>query len=484
MRVGPYNINPETAIDYASVISHEYGHHLGLPDFYSTAGSTYNDLNLMASDYSQHMTVFSKQELGWVVPQFLQPGQSVNVDNWSEIKNDTGKIQWQTPSGQPYTLSRRTATRTSTTARCTGSSCRGGWSSTRRRSRSRRRRRTSGGPGRGNDFGCVPKGGHNFDIALPELASVPAGHAGHGHLQVQLGHGVGLRLRLRDDDDGRHELHVTAVRERLHDAGRGQPEQQRLPEDVRQRPDRYERRRRGRARRSSRPTAPTRRTHRGSPFIDDEYDLSALAGEQNAALRFSYSTDPGVDRPGWFIDDVVVKAGDQVIYSSDFSNEDDLHEFPGGCGKEGAKLADRCTEGWTRMKADTPADLDHGYYVELRDRSGFDYASHGQADRGSLAFDPGVLIEYTDEARGYGNFSAANPPRQHYLDSQPQPGFDCGDNLYETDPQPDVLTPPRCEDASFTAERRRQPLQGRRLGRQLRRTRNRWTACGTSTTAA
>ena len=36
VRVGPYNVNPETAIEYASVISHEYGHSLGLPDYYST----------------------------------------------------------------------------------------------------------------------------------------------------------------------------------------------------------------------------------------------------------------------------------------------------------------------------------------------------------------------------------------------------------------------------------------------------------------
>src|SRR4051812_1085814 len=31
VRVGPYNVNPETAIAKASVISHEYGHSLGLP---------------------------------------------------------------------------------------------------------------------------------------------------------------------------------------------------------------------------------------------------------------------------------------------------------------------------------------------------------------------------------------------------------------------------------------------------------------------
>ena len=59
-------------------IAHEYGHHLGLPDFYSTSYTTYNDWNLMATDFSQHMTIFSKQELGWVVPQFLQPGQTAD----------------------------------------------------------------------------------------------------------------------------------------------------------------------------------------------------------------------------------------------------------------------------------------------------------------------------------------------------------------------------------------------------------------------
>src|SRR5262249_18499284 len=38
-----------------------------------------------------------------------------------------------------------------------------------------------------------------------------------------------------------------------------------------------------------------------------------------------------------------------------------------------------------------------------------------------------------------------------YLDSQPEPGLDCGGNLYETEPTPGVLTPERCEDAAFTA---------------------------------
>ena len=77
VRVGPYNVNPETAIENASVISHEYGHSLGLPDFYSTGSrTTYGDFTLMAEDKSQGMDVFARQDLGWVVPSPLQSGTS------------------------------------------------------------------------------------------------------------------------------------------------------------------------------------------------------------------------------------------------------------------------------------------------------------------------------------------------------------------------------------------------------------------------
>ena len=43
-------------------------------------------------------------------------------------------------------------------------------------------------------------------------------------------------------------------------------------------------------------------------FLADSYDISDLAGAANGALRFSYATDPGLARPGWFIDDVKVTA--------------------------------------------------------------------------------------------------------------------------------------------------------------------------------
>ena len=105
VRVGPYNVNPEDAIDNASVISHEYGHSLGLPDFYSLGSDreTYGDWNLMATDKSQNMDVFSKQELGWLVPRVLEPGVTT-ATNWQDSKLNTNRIDWQQPDGTPYTL--------------------------------------------------------------------------------------------------------------------------------------------------------------------------------------------------------------------------------------------------------------------------------------------------------------------------------------------------------------------------------------------
>ncbi len=75
------------------------------------------------------------------------------------------------------------------------------------------------------------------------------------------------------------------------------------------------------------------------------YDLSSAVGNATV-LRFSYSTDPGLARPGWFIDDLTITAGDDVIYETDFESSgdpDDPRVFNGGC-KETLSVADTCTE--------------------------------------------------------------------------------------------------------------------------------------------
>ena len=119
VRVGPYNVNPETAIDKASVISHEYGHSLGLPDFYSTGSrETYGDWNLMATDKSQNMDVVLRQEMGWVVPRVLA-GRGT-VDRLNGLQAGHPRDPLAAPDGTPYTLTGATA---STTPRPTSPSC-------------------------------------------------------------------------------------------------------------------------------------------------------------------------------------------------------------------------------------------------------------------------------------------------------------------------------------------------------------------------
>ena len=160
-RVGPYNVNPESAIEHASVISHEYGHSLGLPDYYSTGSrETYGAWTLMATDYSQNIDVVGKKELGWLVPRVLEPGQHV-----------AAQLAGHQARHRPDRLeaARRDAVHAD-----------------RRRGPQRRGATSPTLPGRqlidpalvpsgshlywtgsGNDFGCPPAGGHNLDLALP-----------------------------------------------------------------------------------------------------------------------------------------------------------------------------------------------------------------------------------------------------------------------------------------------------------------------------
>ncbi|MBA2275820.1 MAG: immune inhibitor A [Chloroflexi bacterium] len=441
VRVGPYNVNPESAIDKSSVISHEYGHHLGLPDYYSTSYEAYADWNLMAADYSQHMTIFSKQELGWVVPTFLQPGETANVVNWEEMKNDTGQIRWQRPNGTFYTLSAANGDQNIHNGQAyalklprrqlidpdkvaTQASAPYVWWS-----------------GRGNDFGCTPTKGHNLDIVLPELEYVPDGTpitvTFKSSWDIEWDWDYGFTMVTTNGTDytslPSENGYTTQSAFNPNNAGcltthdNGLTGTSGSYQDGTQEIDRN-------------PVAPD--YSKGSPFLDDEYDLSAYAGERGVVLRFSYFTDPAFDRPGWFIDDIKVTAGSEVIYESDFSEEEELRIVPGGCAEGGRQTAANCTAGWDRIKSDVGAPFDHAYYLELRDRSGFDLNGRGESDRGDLQWAPGVLIEYTDEVRGFGNNGGGQPPRQHYLDSQPTPGADCGDGL---------LTPEVCEDAAFTA---------------------------------
>ncbi|WP_370250126.1 immune inhibitor A domain-containing protein [Nocardioides sp.] len=426
VRVGPYNVNPETAIDKASVISHEYGHSLGLPDFYSTGSrETYGDWTLMATDKSQNMDAYARQELGWVVPRVLPRG-TTTLRGMTDSKQDIGAITWRTPTGQPYTLRRgrdgivhnslmlvaklpgRSLLEPSAFASGVGASRRHAWFS-----------------GAGNDFGCATdNAGHNLDLVVPGLKRLPKG------TRVQLS----LKSLFDIEWDYDYGFVLTST-----DGGqtyRSQPSERGVPTTSTTNPNQnscqgtYSNGITGSsASYGSQLSVTTDRTLGNTPkatFLADTFDISELAGAANPVLRFSYSTDPGLARPGWFIDDVRITAttpgGRKVLFSSDFERSggyDDSRIFNGGCRNDGPGV---CTPGWQYVAAGAEADFDHAYYLELRDRSGFDLDGNGEIDRDPIGFQPGLYLAYTDEAHGYGNAGTDDPPAQTPIDSRPTPG--------------------------------------------------------------
>ncbi|HVF21383.1 MAG TPA: PKD domain-containing protein [Mycobacteriales bacterium] len=423
VRVGPYNVNPESAIDKASVISHEYGHSLGLPDFYSIAANreTYGDWNLMATDKSQHMDVFAKQDMGWVVPRVLKPGAQT-IKGWQDGKVNTHRIDWVTPSGQPYSLTGPSvANGEAYTAKVPG-----------RTVIDPKKVEDSASPSKlwwskaGNDFGCAPEKGHNLDIALPELADVEAGTpitvTFKSYWDIEWDYDYGFVLLGATGENGAYAY--TSV-----------PSEKGYTTPVAQNPNanscqaRYGNGITGTSASYSAGTQVVDRVQ-GSydvtgPFLEDSYDISSLAGK-GGVLRFSYATDPGLARPGWFVDDLVVKAGDDVIFSTDFTDSgqpSDPRVYNGGC-KDATKVANSCTSGWAYISSDQASTADRGYYLEMRDRSGFDESGRGENDRAAIGFEPGVLLTWTDETGGYGNTGQgdADTPNQSPLDAAPEPG--------------------------------------------------------------
>ena len=99
----------------------------------------------------------------------------------------------------------------------------------------------------------------------------------------------------------------------------------------------YDGRRRGRS--TARPATP-----RTMVFLADSYDISDAGRRASPVLRFSYATDPGLARPGWFIDDVVdhrdpAGGGTREIYATDFETSGDPEDpriFNGGCRADGS----------------------------------------------------------------------------------------------------------------------------------------------------
>ncbi|MDI6910147.1 PKD domain-containing protein [Nocardioides sp.] len=443
VRVGPYNLNPETAIDKASVISHEYGHSLGLPDFYSVGGrETYGDWNLMATDKSQNMDAFSRQELGWVVPQVLRAGETRTVAGWTDSKQDTGTITWQRPDGTPYTLANGpdgvVHNSLMYVARLPGRQL---IDPAKFDTGDKATKTHAWFSGSGNDFGCANDGGgHNLDVAIPGIKDLPAGSTLRLDLKslfdIEWDFDYGFVLTSKDGGKS-FASHASLRDTPTTTPMTSNPNQSSCQAAYGN----------GITGSSGSYTDPvtvqldrTTGNYPDSAFVADSFDISDLVGAATPVLRFSYATDPGLARPGWFIDDLKVTAttpsGEKVLLQTDLEKDggpSDPRIFNGGCQADNPGRD--CTKGWQFVNAGDEAAFDHGYYLEMRDRSGFDLDGHGQIDRTPIGFEPGLYLAYTDEAHGYGNAGTDSPPAQSPLDSTPEPGNDT----------------PNLNDAAFTA---------------------------------
>ncbi len=421
VRVGPYNVNPEDSIENASVISHEYGHSLGLPDFYCTGTkSCYGDWNLMATDKSHHMDIFGKQELGWIVPMVLEPGQTIATD-WKESKHDTGEIHWRRPDGTPYTLSAANGDQNihnaeayvaklpsarvidpelvnSTEPGHDASPDHVWWS------------------GSGNDFGCP---GHTFDFGLSNVEAPPGSTVTiefGSWWEIEWDWDYGFVL-VSTDLGSNYESLVS---------NNGYTTPQAFNPNSNGCQDQFGNGITGTSGSYIAGTdAADRLTGAFTPatrFTTDSYTF-VMPNDADAGLlaRFAYATDPAVAGRGWFIDNLRVSVDGTEVFSTDFED-----------GTWQARFAD---DGWSYISAELGSQADRAYYMEMRDRTGFDHTGNGENDRGAIAFQPGMLLVITDEVLGYGNTGSGEFPNQSPVDANPQPGN----------------SSPNLNDAAFTA---------------------------------
>ena len=157
VRVGPYNVNPETAIDKASVISHEYGHSLGPARLLLDRQP--GDLRRLEPDGDRQVAEHGRlrppgARLGRARGARARHAAPVRLDRLQAGHRRHHVADRRRDAVHPDA---RATTAGCRTPRCTSPSCPAGSCSTRRSSTpvTPPRRTTPGGRGSGNDFGCA-----------------------------------------------------------------------------------------------------------------------------------------------------------------------------------------------------------------------------------------------------------------------------------------------------------------------------------------
>jgi M6 family metalloprotease-like protein/uncharacterized repeat protein (TIGR01451 family) len=399
-RVGRYNVNPENGT--TSVFAHEYGHSLGLPDFYSTGSRETADYwELMAQDAFQYMSVFSRQDLGWIVPKRVTGRLTTTM---LESKIDTHRIDAVDANGKPYTLS--------------GTGVHNGDAYYVEIPHRKFIDKVSSGKHAwfsqaGNGFGCP---GHTLDVDLSNTKFASSG--------TPITLTLSSWYEIEWDYDYAFVLVSTDHGKTFHSvpSANGTTTPKQFNPNGSACLDKFDNGITGTSRSGSGFTANIADRELGEypepQFVDDSFDLSECAGK-GCVLRFAYSTDPGLAKRGWILDDIAVKDSTGKAYFSDDVEQDRGPSYG--------------IQDWLRFAAGERSPFDHGYYVELRDRVSNDYDSAGQGALHPITWIPGVSIWYTDESHGYGNTGADDPPPQNPLDPR-------------TETEEDA---PRLMDASF-----------------------------------
>ena len=396
-RVGPYNVNPENGT--TSVFAHEYGHSLGLPDLYSGDRTTVDYWDLMSTDGFQYMGVWSRQDLGWIVPRRTPAAISTSI---GDSKVDTHRIDAVGSDGAAYAL--------------TGPEVHNGDAYYVELPHRVLFEKVPSGTHAfystaGNAFGCP---GRTMDVRLDTTRQAAEGSTLTLTLtswfEIEWDFDYGFVMI--STDGGSTFASVESQ------SGTSTPQAYNPNNNVCQQT--FGNGITGTSTSINFPSNIAERTNGDYPepaFIDDTFDISACAGVA-CVIRLAYSTDTGLAKRGWVVDDLNVAGSDGTVYF-----DDDV---------EKERIGTYSLNKWLRFKAG-PSPFDHGYYVELRDRTGNDYDSAGQGERHPIDFIPGISIWYTDEAHGYGNSGTDDPPSQITLDPR-----------WESEQQD-----PRLSDASF-----------------------------------
>ena len=135
-------------------------------------------------------------------------------------------------------------------------------------------------------------------------------------------------------------------------------------------------------------------TGKSDGWVDGIFDLSAYAGKK-IDLKFEYETDPAGFEDGFFIDEIKVSDGNNVILSDD--------------GESESKMA---LNGF--IKHDGLNHFKNYYLIEWRDHSGVDIGlKHVHSFDTDVSYDPGMVVWYVNDF--YTDNLGANHPGYGYL---------------------------------------------------------------------